>query len=396
MYNTRWEMRPVVYGIALYFFLAPLDFYAIGGIGSILRLIALVPLGLQLLEFRNLYLKVNGLLVCMALFWYLALVSIFFSVNPDRSVKSVTTLTMNYLLIVLLGMTRSYNSREISFLQKAMLYGSWLTVFFTVIFSDLSEGGRLSARIGEMTQDQNYINGYFLYAFSYHWDCFFRRRKWMHLVGALVLLGVELLTGSRGALLAFGVCFLFHLFLLLQKSRNPVRNMLIMIAVILALAGSAAFAIQRMPQSVSMRFTLEYLLEKGTIGRAEIWGYLWSRFVDSSGLRMLFGNGYGTTMDVNQMNGMAAHNLYMDNLTTLGILGVSVQVMMQLIVIYWLGKYKQWALLGCYLGMLGMCMSLSLLAYKPIWNVMIMALIVSGKAVQSKNAEVVGKRLVLS
>ena len=48
--------------------------------------------------------------------------------------------------------------------------------------------------------------------------------------------------------------------------------------------------------------------------------------------------------------------------------------MIQGSVAYILFKRRNYPLLGAYMGMIGMCMSLSLVAYKPIWNIMLLAL----------------------
>ena len=70
-----------------------------------------------------------------------------------------------------------------------------------------------------------------------------------------------------------------------------------------------------------------------------------------------------------------AHNLYLDNLITLGIIGLLLQILSQGLVIYELVRRKAMVVLGTYVGLLVMCLSLSLVAYKPIWNVMLLTLI---------------------
>lgn len=376
MNNSREQIRPVTYGLALYFLLVSLDCLSIWHLGSILRIIAFIPLTLQLLELKRMRLRINGLLISHVLFWYLTLISILYSVNQDRTIASVITLTLNYFLILSLGLMHVYNNAEVALLKRAMLWSGWLTVLLMFVFSDFSEGGRLSIRFGENLQDQNAISGYFLYAFSYHWDCFFRQRRKRHLFLALVLFYVVLLTGSRGALIAYLITTAMYLFLFLKKSRHMARNIIIVCVTFGLLVVTFRLAMNLISESVSRRFTLDYLLAKGTIGRSRIWKYLWNHYKADPLLRMLFGHGYGTTSYVNQLNGRVAHNLYLDNLITLGIPGLLLQIIMQGNVLYLLYKQRNLTLLGCYLGMIGMCMSLSLLAYKPMWNVVLMAMIV--------------------
>lgn len=377
MLQSRGKIRPVAYGLALYMLLAALDCFGLGRAGSVLRFVALIPLALQLLEIRNMRLRVDGLLISHILFWLLALTSALYSVNQNRTVGSVMTLTMNYALILSLGTMQTYSETEVNFLKRALLWSSWLTVILMFFFSDVSEGGRLSLKLGAAEQDQNYIDGYFLYAFSYHCDTFRRRKKKRHLALSLILISVVLLTGSRGALLAYLITALLHIILLLKDTRRPVRNSITVCAVCVAALAVFDFVLKRMPDSVAVRFTWNYLAEKGTVGRVRIWKYLLEHFRQDPFLRMLFGHGYGTTVYVNRMNGLVAHNLYIDNLITLGVVGVILQLTMQGIVLRMQLRLKDWTIAGCYLGMIGMCMSLSLVAYKPMWNIVMMTAILA-------------------
>lgn len=377
MLQSRGKIRPFTYGLALYFLLVALDCFDLGQVGSVLRFVAMVPLALQLLEIRNMRLRINGLFLCHVLFWLLALTSVLYSVNQSRTITSVKTLTLNYVLILTLGLMQTYNEAEVKLLKRALLWSSWLTVLLMFCFSDFSEGGRLSLKLGTVEQDQNYIDGYFIYAFSYHCDRFRQHRRKRHLALSLVLISVVLLTGSRGALLGYLITAMMHMFLFLKDTRHAVRNILSMCLICAVTLVVFDMVLQRMPESVAVRFSWDYIAEKGTIGRTRIWKYLLSHFCQDPFLRMLFGHGYGTSAYVNQMNGCVAHNLYLDNLITLGILGLILQLTMQGIVLRMQIRLKDWTMAGCYLGMIGMCMSLSLVAYKPIWNIVTMTMILA-------------------
>lgn len=372
---TQTKVRPVSYALALYFFLASLDCMNLGRFGSALRYIAVLPLLLQLLEIRTMQLRLCNLLGIMLLFWFLALTSCLYSVNQDRSIASVVTLTLNYMLIICMSMSQCYSPPEVTLLQRAMLWSSWLAIFFMFVFSDRSEYGRLSMKLGAAEQDQNYVNGYYLYAFSYHCDKCLHEKKKIHIFMALLVICVVLLTGSRGALIGYIFVAVFHLTIFLKKSRNIVRDILVLCVVVLLSVVVFRFIMSQMPPSVSIRFQLNYIAEKGTTGRTRIWKYLWEHFKRDPVWRMIFGHGYGASASVNKMNANPAHNLYLDNLITIGILGLLLQIMMQYLILHMLRKTRDWALGGCYVGMLGMCMSLSLVAYKPIWNVMMLTLI---------------------
>lgn len=384
--QERKRIRPIVYGLALYFLLGATDSLNIGALGSLLKAVAMIPMALAMLDLKHLRLRAHPLLGLQVLFWFLAVASILYSVDASRTLSSCMTLTLNLVLVFLLGWMEQYNERELRLLEKAMLWGSWVTVGLILAFSNLSTEGRLTMQLGATTQDQNYINGYFLYAFSYHCNRFLVGRRKKHLIPAVFLLVVVLMTGSRGALLAFVMTGFVQICIFFSDSKHAVRNVLIVAVLLVFLGLIFDVILEQLPPTVAQRFSWEYIATKGTVGRSRIWNYLWKRFCNNSMFRMLFGNGYGTTTVVNEMNHYVAHNLYLDNLTTLGIWGVLLQLATQFTTGVLLLKHRKYALLGAYVGMMAMCLSLSLTAYKPIWNIMLLALAIDCQTKQKREA----------
>lgn len=367
------RIRPVVYGIGIYFLSAGADSFQIGSIGSLLKLVAMIPLGLALLDIKSWKIRICPTLVAQLMFWILTVVSVFYSVNADKTFSSVKVLTLNLALVFCLGIMEEYNARELRFMQRTLVAGGWVTILLMLLFSDFSLNGRLTLLLGEKSQDQNYINGYFIYTFSWH-CCQLLKKKKTHIFPTVFILAIVLLTGSRGALLAFLLVMFVHVCVMFANAEHKVRNILLVAFFMLLMIAAFDTVLARMPESVARRFSWDYIAEKGATGRTQIWRFLLGHFTDDSILRMLFGHGYGTTSLVNTMDGRVAHNLYLDNLITLGILGMILQLVIQGTVVRILFKYKQYSLFGAYLGMMGMCLSLSLVAYKPLWNVMLLAL----------------------
>lgn len=384
--QERKRIRPIVYGLALYFLLGATDSLNVGALGSLLKAVAMIPMALAMLDLKHLRLRAHPLLGLQIMFWFLAVASILYSVDASRTLSSSMTLTLNLVLVFLLGWMEEYNERELQLLEQAMLWGSWVTVGLILAFSNLSTEGRLTMQLGATTQDQNYINGYFLYAFSYHCNRFLEGRHKKHLAPAVVLLAVVLMTGSRGALLAFVMTGFVQICIFFSDSKHAVRNVWIVAVLLVFLGLIFDVILEQLPQTVAQRFSWEYIATKGTVGRSRIWKYLWNRFCNSSIFRMIFGNGYGTTTVVNEMNHYVAHNLYLDNLMTLGIGGVLLQLATQFTTGALLLKHRKYALLGAYVGMMAMCLSLSLTAYKPIWNIMLLALAIDCQAKQEREA----------
>lgn len=236
-------------------------------------------------------------------------------------------------------------------------------------------------------QDQNAINGYTMLAFSWHVHRYFKGHGLFHLALSAVLLLIAFYTGSRGAVLSYGVVFL-ALCITTVQDQKAAWLALARILLLLTLMIAVALMIARfLPDDVAVRFSPAYILKKGATGRMSIWKYLWNRFLEAPLGRQVFGHGYGTTITVNQLNHLVAHNLYLDNLISMGIVGLLLQISVQISCLWSLRSANQLALHGVYCGFLAMCLSLSMTSYKPMWNVVTMALIFAFSSRPDRAAE---------
>lgn len=368
------RISPVVYGIGFYFLIMATDSFRIGTLGSLLKVVALIPLALLLFDLKKLRLCFHPVFIAQMLFWLLGVLSLFYSINTQKSIYAVLTLTLNLATVFSLGSFRTYNERELAFLRRAMLCGGWFTILLLLVMSDFSAGGRLTLRLGGNTQDQNYINGFFLYTFSYHFQRLLHKHEKMQTIPIVLIIAIVLMTGSRGALVAFALTGVTHFCILFSSAKHKVRNFLLMLVILIGIGIVFDVILSFMPENVAVRYSWDYLAEKGTTGRTRVWGSLLNHFSQDSIFTMLFGHGYGTSQFLNTVNGNVAHNLYIDNLMTLGVIGVALQLITQGLVAYTLLRHKEYTILATYAGMIGMCMSLSLVSYKPTWNVMMLTL----------------------
>ena len=136
--HDRSRIGPVAYGLSFYLLLSALDTLSISAVGSFLKIAALVPLGMMLLQVKDLRLRLHSLVVNQIAFWLLAMVSLFYTVSFDRTFSVDTTLTLNLLLVLAMGAMVPYNREELDLIQKAMLWGCWLQILLTLVFADFS------------------------------------------------------------------------------------------------------------------------------------------------------------------------------------------------------------------------------------------------------------------
>lgn len=378
MLEGKQSIRPAVWAVAVYFALMAADSVDLGHALSLMRLIAIVPVVMLLIEYRNLEMPFHPIFSLQLLFFLLALVSIFYTLDPARTLNSDLILGRNLLLVFLIG-SLNYRDSEIRLLEHALVVGGWVLVILMFIFADYS-GGRLTLKLGATAQNQNAIFGYMVFAVAFHMYYALWRRSLIHMAAVGALLAVVLLTGSRGSLIAFFTMAVAFALIYMYHSENRLRNIIIVAAAAILLILAFQLILDHLSSEVAIRFSWDYIEERRTTGRTETWRALLSHYKTDSFGALLFGHGYGTTMLLNTYNGNVAHNLYIDNLISLGLVGALLQIATHFSCIAVFRHTRSLPMLCAFLGLVSMCMSVSLVAYKPIWIAMTLALVYSGKA----------------
>lgn len=370
------DYKPVAIALGIYAITLPLDYIGVGNIGSFSKLIAFVPMLFFLFQLRQTTkLKMNGLFLWLILYLSLASVSYTYSISQQRTLNALGSPVLNILMILTMGGLTEFCEKEIAFLKKCLIIGSWVAVVF-VIFFGITPYGRATISFGEYEQDQNYLCGYMFFAFIFHFERFINQKKVGHLLLALIILIAVVMTGSRGALLALFICIIFEVFAVAKENHHGIRTLIISIVGLTGLyLLITILVIPNLDSTIAERFSLEYIKEEGTTGRAEIWAHLWSIFKGSGLFRQIFGNGYGTTMYLNDLNHKVAHNLYIDTLITLGIIGVVFLLGIQISCLRIAYRKKDMFLFCAMIGYAVMCMSMSLVSYKPLWVTIMMTMI---------------------
>ena len=366
--------------LGIYFMSMPFDSINLFGMGTLNRVLILLPILGVLLERNTLFYAGNLTKILIAYLAYFLLTTLY-SISLDMTLSRVLTLFLNIMAVLCMGALRkSYSGREIKFLKKALVIGGILTIIFTLLFSGASDSGRLTMMVNGESQDQNYLNGYMMFAFVLFVTQILSK-KYIYIFPIIGFFAFILFTGSRGALLAFIGTALFIVFYALRNQKKSMRTLWIFALVCLILYLFIDSIMDLLPATVAVRFTSDYIDAHTTTGRGDIWLYLLQVYADSSVFRQLMGFGYGVTPLVNQMgglfNGLAAHNLWIEHLIIGGLIG---EVLFNIMIFSYIKaafRTKDIFVIGSYIGFLIMMMSLSLLSYKPIWNCMMMIMIIT-------------------
>lgn len=377
--------------VGIYILLLPFDCFKIGNIGSLLKIYAIIPVTILILTKKRYKIKYNKLLFSMLLYLSWTFFSCIYSIDIEISFFSSLSLALNIILVIILSSIHTFNLKEKDFLFKCLIFSGWIMVLCFIIFGNKNNwSGRLILSFGEeSSQDANYANGYMLCTFAYHIYLAIKEKKIVHFIAASILLGIVIMTGSRGALLAFVICIILVVFLVIKKSKYPIKIIIFSVILIVILYNGFINMLEYLAPELAIRFSGQYISQYGTTGRSEIWKALFDVFTNSGIFRELMGWGYGTTRLLNTTTsirtaGLVAHNLYIDNLISIGIIGLLLQIFMQIECFKFLWKSKNAMLICTYGAYIAMCLSLSLVNYKPIWCIMMIALILKNNSNQFK------------
>lgn len=367
----------VVKSLAFYFLLMPFDSFPVFGMGSLLKIVAILPLFAVLVLHRKKTLRINRLTSVFIIYVIVNAITCIYSVDTAASLFELRRLLMNGLLIIVVGgMYTQYTKEDLQYLTKALILGGLATVALTLIFSDSSLTGRLTLMINGSRQDQNYINGYMYFAYAFFMNRMIRERKVLFLIPVAGLTLFTLMTGSRGAtlaLIALGLMvFIYNMF---NEGRIRFRIMIISLIAMMCFFIGFDYIMMLLPSSVARRFNFNFIVDNTGTSRGALWLSLLKTYKESNVFRQFFGHGYGAVYTVNTYNHLVAHNLWLDHLISGGIVGLALLIYMNVVFVKEAWKQKDVVIFSTYMGYLAMCFTLSLTNYKPLWNCMIMIMV---------------------
>lgn len=362
-----------IWFLSIYLFLMPLDFLPIVPGVSLSRFLIAFPLFGMLTELPR-FKKIKYSAFPVLLYVAAAFISTLFTVNFAKSQERMIQLILNIGIIILFS-ARRYTERELKQILRALAYSGWFLLILSLLYSDFSYAfGRMTVVVNGKMQDPNELCGYFIFPICYYLWGFIINRKWKNLVPVLAFLIVILLTGSRGGLLAL---FVASVFLLIRSSVYSKKTLFKIFVIFFIMCVFLYFIWDYIPDLIQERFSLEFSINDGGAHRFDIWKHLLDYFGDSSIFRKVFGYGVATVTEYS-WDGRVAHNIYLESLVEMGLVGF---VFIMGMYGYYVSKAKKSFVKYLYpvlIGYLVLAFSLSLYSYKPIWNIILIIVISLG------------------
>lgn len=354
--------------LCIYLLLAPLDFMAIIPGVSLSRVLIFLPLIGFTLNIKNTQIILDRYLVLPVLYMMFLAGSIFYSYNMGDTFGRTLSISFNIGVILVLSWI-NYNSYEIDLFKKSLVYSGWLTVLLMMLYGDTSLN-RLTVIVNGNYQDPNYLSGFLIFSIIYYLDELIKGKKTSALIKVVIFLYFVLLTGSRGGMIAILVSMVFYIFTWMHEQEFKIKSFLKIITIVIFVIIMFSEVMQLLPESVSQRFSLEYSINDSGAGRFDIWKVLINNLTQFNIFRIFFGTGAGTV--VYSANGFVAHNLWIESLVEVGVIGTSLLIGFYFVYLKSAYKMKEYVIYASFIGYLVMSLSMSLFTYKPIFNILLM------------------------
>ena len=352
--------------LGLYFFVLPFDFIG-SDFGSVTKLMALLPVGFTLLcnVIRNM--KINMyLLIIFVLYYIINYASVLRAPIPLLVEERASTLILNYLMIIICTSVPK-TSKEISFLEKAIIASVVWILFFVVFSSITSNNGRVFIATDNYIQDPNYLCGFLILPILYFVKQLIQRKNvFFSILYLLMMLYVIFQTGSRGGLLALIVAG--FVYLICAEGKNMSSKILGIIVIVFVVLISVMLFV---PDEIMQRYNLSYTLNDGAAGRFDIWRDLWNKYQGFDLWQKWFGSGSGNVRYFSFYH-KVAHNLWIETLVELGIFGLVNLLSIHLYFITKAWKSNNKLYFATLIGYEVMTMSMSLYTYKPMFAIFLM------------------------
>lgn len=386
------KVKLITWLTAFYLLLTPLDFLPVITGVSLSKILILIPVCSWLLYIRQVKIRFDRFLVIPVIYIIIIMISSFYSYDVSATMQRIITIGMNISVILALSMV-NYELKEINILKKAIVYSGWFTLALMIFYgnTDLVGGLRLTVVVNGMLQDPNYLTGFLIFPILFYYNDFIRNKKKMSLIKISIFIIYILLTGSRGGLLALMGAMLFLTITCSMRNGFKLTSLLKILSVIFVFYMFFVIAMNILPDEIVKRYNIASVIESGGTGRIDIWLIVEDQYSNFSIANKLFGGGAGTVRYF--AGGKVAHNLWLESLVEVGVVGSFIFFILYYIFLKKAYKMKEYVVTASFLGYILMSLSLSLYSYKPIWNIMLLVLILRSYENQLLHNPIVFKKL---
>lgn len=371
MRETKFTYKSLyIFSLIIYIICLPLNAMNIGAIGSALKLLAVLPIGIAI--FGGV-LRFSSSVISQLCFTVFALLSMAWSVSFDTSMSRVVSYVLLFALIIS-GSAFTYTAEEIKKIKRALAWSSRLTAAVMLIFAEYVRGRfRL---MGIIEEDPNYLCAYLAFGVVYAIDILTKNnkvyRKILAVAELILYFYLILVSGSRGGLLAILSGALIYL---LTYSGKQDKHIIKKVILAMAIFAMVSVLIDNLPENLKLRFTVDNVVEDGGTGRTTLWAQAFDLFANGGVLRQLFGYGTATIslcftrFNYSEIN--VAHNMFIETLAELGIVGLILYSVAILTFIISAFKNKDKFAFAVIVAMFVMSLSTSIYTFKPYFNIML-------------------------
>ncbi|MEK4228820.1 O-antigen ligase family protein [Solibacillus sp. FSL H8-0538] len=367
--------------LAVYLFFAPFDFLQVIPGVSLSRVLICLPLVGCFLYMKYMKIRLDRFLFVIILYVGMLIISMFYTYDLESTSQRIITVGLNMAVILTLSMFH-YNKSEITIIKKAMVLSGWLTLFLMLFYSNTSlMGGRITVSVNGVYQDPNYLCGFFIFPIIHYFGEFIKKKYIFSFIKMSVFIILVLLTGSRGGLLAILGSLIFYCLIWMITKKFTLSSIVLIISVTSIFIIFFNTVLGFLPQTITQRFDASFTVQDGAAGRGAIWESIIYKFNDSPNFNMLFGWGAGTIRNFTY-NGSVGHNIWIESLVEVGVIGVLVLFIFYFTFFKKALKMDEYVVSASFIGYMIMAMSMSLYSYKPIWNIILLIMILKNSTVK--------------
>lgn len=389
------KLKHMTYAILIYYMSIIFGVMSIPFLsGSLLKFVSVIIL---IFWFKKGF-KVRATPYNIVFFIYLLLMVLSLIYTRDFNATKQRVITnAEFLVLLIATVSVDYSPSEIHVLKDALRWCSRITALLLLMIGGLS-AGRLLLNGSFLSEDPNYLNGYFLFGIVGAMEVLIssrptRKQRLISIVELSIYIYCCLATGSRGGL--FCLISAAGIYFILGKDDNRLMSTMIKkIGLVIVIIIAVTLIMPFIPQNVLLRFTRQSIIESNGTHRYEFWGWAFNIFKKADLFHKLFGYGAGTIRSVFGSFGylsVVTHNLFVEQLVEGGILLDFVYICGLIVLLRISYKRRDYFSISVLIGFVVLALSTSLYAFKPMWAIMMFINLIRESEITQKSQTIINE-----